>query len=310
MKRWHRHEKNRQRSPGRDKDAAGERRPARGFGPDKDSLKLPAGIPDPRELALLDAQEESVLRRPISMAESLRIPIEVEGELVGWLLARSQNKLSEGFDLQFVEQQRETMLLAGLLVLLLSALLAFPIARHLVRPIRELAEGTARLADGEFGREIRVKRRDELGQLARDFNELSRSLAANQDSRQRWFAAISHELRTPLAILRGEIEALLDGVRPLDMAGIQSLAEETQQLTRLVEDLYALSSADIGTLQYRKESVDMGELVAATLKQHLDSFNLAQLAVDWQAPTGVLLTWGDPARLRQLLDNRLVNSIR
>ena len=278
------------------------------LGPGLTRSNLRPGVPDPRALGLLDAEQNMIRGRPGLRGNTALLPITVDDSVVGYLVRQRSEQVSDGFDLKFVEQQQETMLLAGLVVLLLSALLAFPLARHLVKPIGQLARGTARLTEGDYGTEIAIHRSDELGQLARDFNELSRALAANQDSRQRWFAAISHELRTPLAILRGEIEALLDGVRPLDLARIESLAEEIQQLNRLVEDLYDLSNADIGALKYRKESLDLAELVAAAVEQHRSALLGAKLSLEWLEPSGDDPTWGDIGRLRQLLDNLLTNS--
>ena len=71
---------------------------------------------------------------------------------------------------------------------------------------------------------------------------------------------ISHELRTPIGVLRGEIEALIDGIRQPDSAALHSLQAETLRLGRLVDDLYQLSMSDLGALNYRKETIDLGQV--------------------------------------------------
>ena len=75
---------------------------------------------------------------------------------------------------------------------------------------------------------------DELGELATDVNDLARALARTEHSRRQWVGDISHELRTPLAVQRAELEALQDGVRPLNAAAVDSLIAESKRLERLV----------------------------------------------------------------------------
>ncbi len=82
-----------------------------------------------------------------------------------------------------------------------------------MKPIKRLLEGTNRLANGDFATRVPESGRDELGQLAKDFNHLASTLEKNEQMRRDYMADISHELRTPLSVLRGELEAVQDGVR-------------------------------------------------------------------------------------------------
>ena len=104
----------------------------------------------------------------------------------------------------------ESLLLLSLLLLLI------PASSYMVRPIRDLVKGTRALTAGEYSSKIKIRSSDELAQLSEDFNTLANTLDQNQTARRQWIADISHELRTPLAILRGELEAVQDGIRPLD----------------------------------------------------------------------------------------------
>lgn len=266
---------------------------------------------DPRNLTLFDAQKNIIKESPRATDSDQLYPIEADGELVGWLSLDRREKITDGYELQFLQQQRETLLAISLLVFLISALLALPLAHNLVRPIRQLAAGAEKLSGGDYAVILETQRNDELGQLAASFNELARTLAANEQARRRWFADISHELRTPLAILKGEIEALQDGVRPLSLDRVNSLGEEIQHLTRLVEDLYELSNSDIGALKYRKEVVDFRELVDSVIDhyQPLLKKQQLQLTFHYDAQASYRL-WGDVDRLRQMLGNLFSNSIK
>jgi two-component system sensor histidine kinase BaeS len=157
---------------------------------------------------------------------------------------------------------------------------------------------------------MQLQRNDELGQLARDINELASTLAHNDTVRKRWLADTSHELRTPISILKGELEAMLDGVRPVNKAGIQSLHHETLQLQKLVEDLHELNNADIGGLRYYKQSVDLVALLEEQLQRHRPVFDNAGLQLQLSNHPKILNAWVDSSRLHQLLDNLLNNSLK
>ena len=86
-------------------------------------------------------------------------------------------------------------------------------------------------------------------------------LQVNDQQRRAMLADVSHELRTPLTIIQGNIEAILDGVYPADETRLKSILEETQILSRLVEDLRTLSLAETGSLQLKRESTDIAALI-------------------------------------------------
>ncbi len=108
------------------------------------------------------------------------------------------------------------------------------------------------LTAGEYGKRINVNTKDELGQLANDFNTLAAILECSEKSSRQWIADISHELRTPLTILRGEIEAIKNGVHEMSPKMLDSLHAETLQLQTIVNDVYELSLSDVGAPSYKK----------------------------------------------------------
>lgn len=258
-------------------------------------------------LALLD-REQRLLAGILPPPPNSLVPIELDGAVIGWLAVPQAREIRSGYEGQFLREQRFTLLLIGTVLAALTAMITLPLARHLVKPIRQLHRGTHQLTQGNYAVALPVTRRDELGRLARDFNELAQTLAANDSSRKRWLADMSHELRTPLAILRGEIEAMLDGVRPLNPQNLQSLQQEVQHLSRLVDDLHALTTADVGGLQYRKSDCDVAALWREQCEARVNHFHQAGLQLETQWPAQALTLYGDEDRLQQLLDNLLDNS--
>lgn len=232
-------------------------------------------------------------------------------QAVGWVAISPTRAPLGSLDAVFLEDIRHSLLKTGVVALLLSLLVAGLLTRHILAPVRTLATAVRALASGNFRGHPGSRQRDELGQLSRDFNLLARTLAANEQSRNRWVADISHELRTPLASLRAEIEALQDGVMTLDADALASLHGEVMHLGRLVDDLHQLATADAGELQYHREMIDPAELLeqaAAAVAHHYHHSDLA-LSIECEGLDGARV-FGDSTRLVQLFQNLLENSRR
>ncbi len=121
---------------------------------------------------------------------------------------------------------------------------------------------------------------------------------------------MTHELRTPLTVIQGNLEALLDGVYPADPAHLTPILDETQVLSRLVEDLRTLSLAESGALQLHRESTDMGILVSETTTAFRASADRAGVELRVTLPNELPLLNLDPVRIREVLTNLVANALR
>lgn len=239
------------------------------------------------------------------------LPLRHQGRSIGNLGLLPLSDLSESHELRFLKEQKLTLALVALAVVVAAAALALPLAGRLVRPITTLTLAARKMAAGEFTTRVGVTSTDELGQLSHDFNLLALTLEKNEKTRRQWVADISHELRTPLAVLRAEIEALQDGVRPTTPASIRSLHGEVLRLNRLVDDLYQLSLSDLGGLTYRKEAVELAALISDTVAPYRHKFATKEITIaPLPALDSPLTVFGDPERLQQLLANLLDNSLK
>jgi two-component system, OmpR family, sensor histidine kinase BaeS len=260
---------------------------------------------------LFDAQKHRVagngpLPPPGSRLQSLK----VAGQVVGWLSVASPENLLYSADRQFqVRQLRATWIIVALAALL-AAGVAMVLARIFLAPIRRLVDATHRLASGDYATRVPEGSGDEFNQLAKDFNQLAESLAEAESSRRNFIADISHELRTPLAVLRGELEAIEDGVRHLDRASLSSLQSEVTMLSQLIDDLYELSLADIGALSFEKVPVDAAGIVRAAADAFEERLNTQRIALETDIAGQPAIIVGDPHRLTQLLKNLLENALR
>ena len=274
--------------------------------------RRPDAPPRPIEmrLMLLDADGSVVYGRPELVADTRRYPLELEGRRIGELALLPGPSISDLGEIRFRERHTSMLLLIALTMTALSAVLSFPLARRLVRPIRGFQSTTRQLAAGNYRARVETTGEDELGRLGRDINSLAATLERNEQARRHWVADISHELRTPLALLRAELEALQDGVRPLDRAAVDSLHTDALRLGRLVDDLYELSMSDLGALSYRKAKTDILETLTADVDAFRPKLLEKGLYLEFQnrLPDAPILQ-ADEHRLSQLFRNLLRNGL-
>lgn len=262
-------------------------------------------------LQLLDAEKHPVVGLAKTLDDSVLRPIQQGKQIVGWLALQPSDLINNHLAQLFVTQQiRNNYRIAGL-VLCLAVLGSLLVTRKLLIPIKRITAGAKALVTGDYGTQIKSSSTDELGQLASDFNLLARTLQSNEQARKHWIADISHELRTPLAILRGEIEAVQDGVREISQDNIQSLHNEVISLTQLVDDLYELSLSDLGSSHYQLTLVDLGDCLEDVVQSLLPRFQESGLDLRLINPSSkAILVQADNRRLRQLFLNVLENSRR
>jgi two-component system sensor histidine kinase BaeS len=262
-------------------------------------------------VSLLDEQKKLVIGNPrVSAAAALK-SIDVDGKTVGWIALVPFQQVSTGAALRFQEQQLKTSWLIGGMAVLLAALVAFLLARMVLAPVKRIAASTHRLATGDYTTRVPASSNDELGRLAEDFNQLALALAKNEQLRRGFMADVSHELRTPLSVLKGELEAIEDGIRPMSLATVQSLQGEVATLGKLVNDLYELSLSDVGALSYRKTRIDVFEVLRSTLPAFRERFAEKSIGLELQLQDeDEAFCHADPDRLRQLFNNVFENAVR
>jgi two-component system sensor histidine kinase BaeS len=288
--------------------------PMMGAAPDRNdpnaALRRMPREPRPPRALVLDAAQKVVVGDADPAAALDRRPIQASGVVVGWLASPVQQTAFDFVDHRFQQQQWRASASVALAAMALAAVAAWFLSRGLIAPVKRLAVATRRLADGEYTTRVASTSNDELGRLVDDFNRLGNALEKHEASRRNFMADVSHELRTPLAVLKGELEALEDGVRPTSQERIQSLQAEVGLLTKLVNDIHDLSLADVGGLAYHFTPGDMAAIVGDALRLAQPRFADRGLAIDMRLPSGAMPVRGDEERLAQLLGNLVENSLR
>jgi len=197
-----------------------------------------------------------------------------------------------------------TVALAGVLALVMVQVLA----RGMTSPLGEMAVAARAMARGDYGRRVTASSRDEVGELARAFNQMAAELGEVDRVRRDLVANVSHELRTPISALQAVLENLLDGVSEPDPDTFRTMLAQVQRLGRLVSQLLDLSRLESGAVPLQPVRFGVGPL----LQQAADEVRLGsepvEVAVDVRPPA--LEAYGDPERVHQVVANLLENAVR
>ena len=266
-----------------------------------------------RKLALFGADNQHIIGGPagVSYDGYTLQAIAADGQTVGWLGLHKKEHLANPLAVGFLTQQSHMLYIVGGGILLLAAVVAFLLSRHLLTPVDKLTAGTRAITSRQFDTRIEVDSKDELGQLAADFNTMALTLEKYEQMRRQWISDIAHELRTPLSILRGEIEALRDGVRKVNRNTLDSLHSETMHLSEIVNDLHELSLADTGELSIKKVPIDPAAVLRQTLSHFKQTFAEKRLKIENHLENHNSVTIiSDADRLRQLFSNLIENTLR
>jgi two-component system, OmpR family, sensor histidine kinase BaeS len=155
-----------------------------------------------------------------------------------------------------------------------------------------------------------VRTRDEIGELATSFNQMSAHLAQANQLRRQMTADIAHDLRTPTSVIMGYTEALSDGKLAGTADIYQIMHKEAQHLTHLIEDLRLLSLADAGELSLLPETITPRALLEQTAAAHAIQAKQRNIALDIVAAPDLPAVQVDPDRMNQVLGNLVSNALR
>ena len=197
-----------------------------------------------------------------------------------------------------------------LIVIALVFLAALGGVRRISEPMSNLINAARRIESGDYSARVPEWGSSDVRSVARAFNSMSARLKSIDEQRRSFLADVMHELRTPLSVIRGQVEAISDGVYPPDAAHLAPILDATAALDRLVEDLRTLVLTDAGNLVLHREPTDLSALVRDTVESFRPQAESKGLVLSAEVADGLPSASVDPARIRQVIGNLLSNSIR
>jgi signal transduction histidine kinase len=264
---------------------------------------------DPQRRVVFASDEELIGRR--LAARQLESGVSLRAEDEEWtVIPVALTPWRSDVEGRFLRSVNRGLIVAGAAVGLIGIVLAFAVWRQVTRPLRRLARAAGQVAEGHLDERVQVASRDELGVLARSFNDMAASLERAEAAKRQMIADISHELRTPITALRSGLEAIRDGLVEPTQESLAGLHNKTLLTARLVEDLQQLALADAGRLSIRPMHVDVRELlgmIEATVGVQLEDGGIG-FSVEIGDDVGDV--FADRQRIEQVILNLLANAAR
>jgi two-component system sensor histidine kinase BaeS len=237
-------------------------------------------------------------------------PVKIGDQVVGTILATGAAPPLDAREQQYLDRTNLALLVSALGAVTIALLLSLALARTLTHPVRDLTSAIRAMAQGKLGVSVPVRSRDELGLLTTVFNQMSADLARANQARRQMTADIAHDLRTPLSVIQGYCEGLRDGVLKPTPKTFQTMYQEAEHLSLLVEDLRTLSLADAGELKLSRQRVSPRELLERIAAAHQLRAQERQVALQVNAEPGLPEVNVDPERMAQVLNNLVGNALR
>lgn len=271
----------------------------------------PGSGPHPRSIVILDAQQKVLYGLNRQNRPLLRSPIEIRGQTVGYLAIPAIGRVPEGLERIFQERQTRRFMITALLVALGAIAFAWIFSARFLKPINDISAAVQDLAKGDRHIQLDTMRGSELARLRQDVLHLAQQLKEHETRQEQWLLDIAHELRTPMTVLRGEVEAMIDGVRQADIETLDSLLDEIKHISRLIDDLNELSTIESSALSLNIQPLDIETRIKSCLGVFSSALEAKKHQVSLERISSEPVTVrADATRLNQVLENILSNTLR
>jgi two-component system, OmpR family, sensor histidine kinase BaeS len=236
--------------------------------------------------------------------------VKVNGKTVGTILTARQISQFRPAESRYLNRTYNALLYASLAAFGVAILIGILLARTLTRPIKALTNAAEGMAAGELEQQVQVKSRDEIGQLAKSFNQMSAEVVRVNRQRRQLTADIAHDLRTPLTVIAGYIESMRDGVLKPTPERMTLIYSEIERLQKLVDDLKVLSLADSGELPLHRQILAPDYLLKQAAELFSHTARKQKVALKVESGQDLPEISVDEARMMQVLGNLVTNALR
>ena len=236
--------------------------------------------------------------------------------LVGRITADGSYTVLVTTSLMHVSEAGEVMStvlpLAAALIFAFSMSAAWLFSEWFTKPLRQLSGAARQVAQGDYAVQVETNRRDELGDLAQEFNHMAKEVQHAAQMQRDLLANVSHDLRTPLTLIKGYAETVRD-LTGDDKAHrdeqMNIIVDETDRLTALVSSVMELSKVTSGTYKCERVHFDMGQLCDEVSERYdaICAQNGWQLKLE--LPDEELPVYADPDMMQRALHNLLGNAM-
>ncbi len=200
------------------------------------------------------------------------------------------------------------------IVLLIAFAASLFLAAYVVRPVRKLQEGAARVAQGKFDEGVYIATGDELEALGDSFNNMVQGLKQLEQLKDEFVFVAAHELRTPVAAMKGYLSLILDGTTGAITDGTKAYVEKViasdNRLVQLVNDLLEVARSEAGRLTIKVSPIDVAPLVRAVLDELKSLADEKSVKMVYEPPADLPKAMGDADHVKEVMVNLVGNAIK
>ncbi|MEM9775576.1 MAG: HAMP domain-containing sensor histidine kinase [Chloroflexota bacterium] len=193
---------------------------------------------------------------------------------------------------------------------IIGMLVSIRFSRTLVQPLDSLRDAAEKIEEKDFSIRVPVEGTDEFQAVTHSFNSMASQLEKAEELRQNLLSDVAHELRNPMHVIKGNIEAMIDGVFPRSNEELELLLKQTQVITTLVDDLRELAHAEADQLKLNLQSIEISKLLDETVRSYKPAAAEKNITLELALLGKLPVLELDGARIRQVIINLLSNALR
>ena len=213
-----------------------------------------------------------------------------------------------------LHETRRRVLGVALAVLIFGLLGAFILAATMTRPIKVLVKGADLIGRGKLDTKIRVERKDELGWLAGEFNQMAERLKELDQMKKDFLSSVTHDLRSPLAAIESYVNEMLEGgVEEFAKTGVEDLTtikNNTIRLSHFINDLLDMARIEAGKMEIEPQLLDLSSLVTEVVTIFMPKADKEKINLRIELPIDLPKVFADGDKIRQVLTNLISNGIK
>lgn len=277
-----------------------------------DSSKRPLWGMNPNDIKN-NLHLNTMLTQDKGVYSSKRFEIKVNDKVVGYVdIGQYTSVLMSDEDINFKASINESIIVSGIITLIIIIFISLYFSRQLSAPIKEVANMSVNFSVGNFdAKSSKESNINELEDLRKSMNILADKLKYQDTLRKRLVSDISHEIRTPLNVLENNLEAMIDGVFPVNVERLNYLNEEVVRFGRLLSNLNVLKEFEHESIKLNFEKIQLDELIQdickeysmAAKNQHINLICYIQADLNYEVT-------GDKDKLKQVFINLISNALK
>ncbi|MBO9599601.1 MAG: HAMP domain-containing histidine kinase [Cohnella sp.] len=204
------------------------------------------------------------------------------------------------------------VIFAGMIIsiALISLVAMLIVAKRLIRPITQLTEATKQISQEKYDHLLKIDRKDEIGQLAKSFNEMTMQLQENDRSRKEFISNVSHDFQSPLLNIQGYADLLRAQTLTEDdrLAYASIIEAEAKRLSILTKQLLLLTSLDQSTRRLARSLYSLDQQLKSLSHKYL--WRMEEKGIELYYRTTPVQFLGDESLLETVWDNLFTNALK